>query len=96
MGEAGKRRLDIATLYADRNAALNEHARGLALDYHVAAWRYARAEARVDPNGTEWQNEEKRLAARIRSLLESWPESDRRKTQLLAELAGHDTGAAES
>jgi hypothetical protein len=96
MGDAGKRRLDISTLYADRNAELNKNARELALDYHVAAWRYARGEARLNPHVIEWDKEEKRLAARIQSLLDSWPESDLRRTQLLSELAMHDTGTTES
>jgi hypothetical protein len=93
VGEAGKRRLDIATLYADRNHVLNEHSRRLALDYHVAAWRYVRAEARWNPTSSDWTSEESRLANRIRSLLELWTDDDPRKRQLLQELDGKNDGA---
>lgn len=86
VGEASQRRLDIATLYADRNQELNDRSRSLALDYQVAAWRYARAEALWNPHSAEWKAEESRLAGRIVSLLNKWPNDDPRKAQLSAEL----------
>jgi hypothetical protein len=86
VGEAGQRRLNVVTMYADRNQELNEGSRRIALDYQIAAWLFARAAVSWEPTAASWKEEEQRLALRLRSLLEHWPSDDPRKIQILAEL----------
>ena len=77
----------IPAIYADKNAVYNKQVRRAALEYLVAAWRYAIGEQRlVATPSDEAKHSCSDLAHRIKNLLEAWDDNDERKRQLLGEL----------
>jgi hypothetical protein len=88
VGTGGKSAPEIPAIYADKNREYNGQVRLAALEYLVAAWRYAVGEIKLARNPSDEAKQEcDYLAYRIKTLLDSWNDQDERKRRLLHELA---------